>query len=80
MKKLTEREKSILKWGIAYGRREMSWDLAVWKNGEQLVGTMERPYKEFVKPYQESMKHEESELGIKGCQMLGCDGCEDCEK
>lgn len=35
---------------------------AVWKNGAQLVGVMQRPLAEVIKPYQEEMDRLQSEV------------------
>lgn len=78
MKKLTAREQSILKWGIAYGRQGATYDLAVNRNGELVVGVLERPYHDFVKGYQDSMEYEQKELGLSECDILSCRGCPDC--
>lgn len=43
--------------GFIEGTIEAITLYAIWRNGEQLVGCMETPLKEVLKPYQEELMH-----------------------
>jgi hypothetical protein len=48
---LTEEQRDNLRLAYLEGMVEGITDYAIWRNGEQLVGCMERPLKEVLKPY-----------------------------
>lgn len=52
----TTREQIIHRIGFLKGVIEGITIYAIWRNGEQLVGCLERPLKEVVKPYEEEIE------------------------
>lgn len=55
MKAITDREFELHRMGFLEGVIEGIRLYAVWKNGEQKVGCLEKPLKEVLKPYQEEL-------------------------
>lgn len=56
------REQIIHRVGFLEGVIEGITLYAIWKDGEQLVGCLQKPLKEVLKPYQEEIIRLESEL------------------
>ena len=52
---MTEQEQRTHRKGFLEGVIEGITLYAIWRNGEQLVGCMERPLKEVLKPYKEEL-------------------------
>lgn len=53
---MTDQEKKLLRIGFLKGMIEGITEYAIWRNGEQLVGCMERPLKEVLKPWKEELE------------------------
>lgn len=77
--KFSDKDQSLINWGIAFGQSKMLWDLAVWKDGTPLVGIQEKPFSEAVVGYRDAMKLEQDYLGLSACQLGGCKGCPECK-
>jgi hypothetical protein len=59
---VSEREHIIHQIGFQRGVIEGVIEFAIWRNGEQLVGCMERPLKEVLKPYKDKLAELTSKL------------------